>query len=60
MTDTEKMKKHITSTKRLGEVLLKSLGSDYHAISQPLGGQFSGWMRHRERLTGLGSGEVCD
>ncbi len=25
MTDTEKMKKHITSTKRLGEVLLSPL-----------------------------------
>lgn len=41
MTDTEKMEKHIPSIKRPGEVLRKSLGTDYHAISQPLGREFS-------------------
>lgn len=56
MTETEKMEKHITSIRRLGEVLHKSIGSDYHAISLQLGGEFSGWMRHQERLTGIPDG----
>lgn len=56
MTETEKMEKHITSIRRLGEVLHKSIGSNYHAISLRLGGEFSGWMRHQERLTGIPDG----
>jgi hypothetical protein len=36
MTETEKMEKHITSIRRLGEVLHKSIGSNYHAISLQL------------------------
>jgi hypothetical protein len=56
MTETEKMETHITSTRRLGEVLHKSIGSNYHAISLQLGGEFSGWMRHQERLTGIPDG----
>ena len=53
MTDAEKMERHITSIRRLGEVLHKSIGSDYHAISLQLRGDFSGWMRNQERLTGI-------
>jgi len=49
MTETEKMEKHITSLRRLGEVLHKSIGSEYHAISLQLGGGFPGWMPHPER-----------
>jgi hypothetical protein len=56
MRETEKMEKHITSIRRLGEVLHKSIGSNYHAISLQLGGEFSGWMRHQERLTGIPDG----
>jgi len=40
MTDREKMERHITSIKRLGEVLQKSIGSDYHAIALQLRGEF--------------------
>ena len=52
MTETEQMEKHITTKKRLGEVLQKSMGSDYHAVSLELGGEFSP-MPHQERLTGI-------
>jgi hypothetical protein len=40
MTETEKMERHITSIKRLGEVLHKSIGGNYHAISVQLGREF--------------------
>ena len=53
MTDREKMERHITSIKRLGEVLHKSIGSDYHAIALQLRGEFTKWMRQQERLTGI-------
>lgn len=53
MTKTDKMERHITSIRRLGEVLHKSIGSDYHAISLQLGGDFPVWMRQQERLTGI-------
>jgi hypothetical protein len=53
MTETEKMDKHLTSVKRLGEVLHRSIGSDYHAISLQLRGEFAKWMRSQERLTGI-------
>ena len=53
MTETRRMEKHIASIRRLGEVLHKTIGSDYHAISLQLGGAFPGWMRHQERLTGI-------
>ncbi len=58
MTDTEKMKKHITSTKRLGEVLLSPLA----VITMR---SRSRWRILRmdassERLTVLGSREVRD
>jgi hypothetical protein len=53
MTEIEKMERHITSIKRLGEVLHTSIGSDYHAISLQLRGEFAKWMRSQERLTGI-------
>jgi hypothetical protein len=53
MTETEKMERHITSIRRFREVLHKSIGSDYHAISLQLRGEFSKWMRYQERVTGI-------
>ncbi|HEX2662366.1 MAG TPA: hypothetical protein VHM93_05995 [Candidatus Acidoferrum sp.] len=57
MTETEKMEKHITSIRRLGEVLHKSIGSDYHAISLQLGGEFEkndSGFHHRGASTATG------